>query len=207
MHWRNSRFQVLHFIVGKTHTPDEAYRVLLELREERQLAVNNVKVSDLRTQAKIARAQEKVLSPGISTADRLEAEADLAEVEAFRENGQACIDEAYRELDFIDLLIAKIKPHRKYSDMPVHEANQFIQSEEWMFELIRRGENHLMSSGHIPADQLGTMRMHPNWETEIYPHLQKVTLAIQGRKAPTLFATPITPLLGEIKNSPLLLGA
>ncbi len=39
MFWRNSSFQVAYFIVGKCHTIDEAYRVALELRHERDTSI------------------------------------------------------------------------------------------------------------------------------------------------------------------------
>lgn len=179
MHWRNSSFQVAHFLVGKCHTPDEAYRVLCELREERQLAINNVKATSLRTEAKVLRANEKVyeLSSKASAADLLEAQADLADVEAFRESNQACIDEAQRELKFIDTLIDKIQPHRVYKGLPDHEAHQMCQQEEWKQELIWRAQNYIGSQGAIPADQLATMRLHPEWVKSISPAIKQMVHA------------------------------
>lgn len=43
MHWRNSNFQITYFIAGACHTPDEAYRKLRLLQEERKLALEQTK--------------------------------------------------------------------------------------------------------------------------------------------------------------------
>lgn len=207
MHWRNSRFQVLHFIVGKTHTPDEAYRVLMELREERQMAVDFAKVSDLRTQAKIAKANKIIKSSKIEW-DVLEAQADLLDIENGKANSQACLDEAIRELTFIDLLLARVEPHRRYKDVPLYEANQMIQLDEWKYELMTRAENYIAAVGHIPADHFGTMRLHPGWEAEIQPRIIDVVKAnqSQGRIPFVPMKTPIDELLLEFKEEQKLLG-
>lgn len=184
MHWRNSRFQVVHFLVGKCHTPDEAYRVLKELREERDMALKSVKAADLRAQAKLMRARNTI-SRSMDEIAVLEARADVAELEATKENSQACIDEAQRELTFIDEMIERIQPHRVYKDLPDHEAFQLCQQEEWKQELLWRAENYICTGG-IPADHFATMRMHPEFEKVIAPRLQELVLAVQKGKDPQL---------------------
>ena len=57
MHWRNSNFQIKHFIAGKCHTPDEAYRMLLQQWEDRELAIRTANVSSLRAEATVAKAR------------------------------------------------------------------------------------------------------------------------------------------------------
>lgn len=171
MHWRNSQFQVVYFLVGKCHTPDEAYRVLKELREERQLALANADVEDLRSNAKFASASDILCSPGSGTARRYEARAEIKEIQAFMTQTQACIDEAKRELDFLEQLIVKINPLRKYAALPDHEAHQMAQQEEWLYELMTRAENYIASQGFIPHDQFATMRLHPQWTQVIQPRV------------------------------------
>lgn len=57
MHWRNSNFQIMAFIVSKCHTPDEAYRQLQQLREDRDVAIRNATASEKRAEAKTLRAR------------------------------------------------------------------------------------------------------------------------------------------------------
>ena len=43
-HKQNTNFQIVYFLVGSCHTPDGAYALLCELREERLLATNSYEV-------------------------------------------------------------------------------------------------------------------------------------------------------------------
>ena len=45
MHWRNSQFQTIHFIIGKCHTADEAYRMVCQQLEEREQVVTTANIS------------------------------------------------------------------------------------------------------------------------------------------------------------------
>jgi len=172
MHWRNSNFQILHFIVGACHTADEAYRKLYELREERNVALKQSEASSLLQQAKLLRHKRQLDSD--DAAEVLEAQAGILELESTREQTEACIEAAKKEVEFIDNLIERIEPHRKYKNLPALEAHQATQREEWLYELKSRAENFLLSGGGIPADQLAVMRMHPGWEEEILPHIESV---------------------------------
>lgn len=178
MHWRNSKFQIVAFLGGACHTPDEAYRKLKELREERHVAIEASKAEILRTAAKLIKANRLLSSD--DPAERLEAQADIVEHEAFEEQSKACFDEAVRERDFIDELIKRVEPHRKYKDLPDHEAHQLAQSEEWFYELKFRAENFLATQGVIPHDQFATMRMHPLFEEKLYPYILELNQAIKS---------------------------
>ena len=190
MHWRNSNVQILYIIVGKTHTPDEAYRVLLELREERITALNSARASSLRDEAKRLLAIRRIKHSGSTTpatglfasdtdlhAQLLNAEADIAELDSFKAQGQACIDQAAREVEFIGHLIARLEPHRQYRHLELHAAHQACQLEEWRWELVWRAENYIASTGNIPPDHLATMRMHPEWMTFIGPRVDNMMQA------------------------------
>lgn len=179
MHWQNSAFQVTYFLAGKCHTPDGAYRMLKELREERALALDVAVAANLRGAAKIAKAKHTLCNVA-SEWERLEAKADLAEIEAFRDQGQACVDEAEREVEFIDALIDYIQPFRKYAHLPDHEAFQACQREEWALELVRRAENYLITGQGIPADHFETMRLHPDFKSFIAPRIEGLYQKLQA---------------------------
>ena len=192
MYWQNSNFQLKHFIAGNCHTADEAYRVLKQQWEDRDLAVRNAEASQMRAEAKNMRCREKLTNKDSSEADQLEALADLKEMEVFEEQGKAVLDAAERERDYIQHLIDEVQPYRKYAHLPDHEAHQLAQEEEWMEELKWRAENFLGSQGFIPSDHLATMRMHPAWDEHLLPHVQTlVEMSKSGKNILTHHAPPM----------------
>ena len=166
---QNSDFQILHFIAGAKHTIDGAYAALLDLEEDRAHALDHAKASAIKHRAAEIRARRK-LSSG-DEIERLEAEAELMELEA---DGRLCsknVLAAEKELSFIRECKARLEPHRKYAGYELDEAIQLSQQDEWCLEFIRRAENFLMTGG-IPADQLGAMRLHPDFSGKILPHIE-----------------------------------
>ncbi len=157
---RNHDFQIAYFLAGSCHTPDGAYSLLCDLKEERVLALNNVKSSALKERAKRIRAERKMQSE--DEADRLEGEADLAEIEAFVEVTAKNIAAAEAELATIEKCISLIQPLRKYAHLSDAEAHEAAQPEEWKLELISRAENCLLTTGGIPTDPLGAPEAIPN---------------------------------------------
>lgn len=200
MHWRNSNFQIAYFIAGKCHTADEAYRQLMQLREERDVAIKTAAASVKRAQAKQLRAQAILDDAHSDAAAQLEAAADLDEIEATRQQGQDCYDQALRERTFIDTLIERVKPLRQYASLPDHEAHQAAQLEEWHHELLFRAQNYLTAHGHIPADQLATMRLHPAFETSLLPAIQDGVKALQSGSSPMLTRPGISQVLLDHKT-------
>lgn len=172
MHWLNSNFQIRHFIAGKCHTADEAYRVLTALKEERQIALKSAEASALRQEAKELRARERVMSS--QTIERLEAQADLLDIEATRQQVRDCIVAAEQELAYINVVLAEIEPHRQYRGLPDSEAHQLAQQAEWKAELIWRADNLLKTVGHLSPELLSTMRLHPDWDSAISPELHRL---------------------------------
>lgn len=197
MYWQNSNFQIKHFIVGSCHTADEAYRKLKQQWEDRDLAVRNVEASQLRQQAKMARCQDVFDNPDSSEADILEAQADLAEMKVFEDQGRGVLEAAIRERDYIASLMEELQPYRKYAHLPDHEAFQLSQEEEWKEELKWRAENFLGSQGFIPHDHLATMRMHPAWDRELLPHVEGL---IEANRHGHAFLTHHAPPLLENKE-------
>ncbi|MGB9729816.1 MAG: hypothetical protein ACPL1B_08115 [Thermoprotei archaeon] len=171
-HKQNSNFQIVYFLIGSCHTPDAAYSLLCDLREERQMAIDNYKVQQLKNQAKRIRAERLLQSK--DEAKRLEGQAKLMELENNEKYGKVLYEAAVNELDFINKCIEKIQPLRKYKDLPDIEAHEAAQYEEWKLELIRRAENYLLTTGTIPPDQFDTMRMHPAFKKEILPKIKEM---------------------------------
>jgi hypothetical protein len=192
-HRQNHNFQILYFLAGSCHTPDAAYALLKDLREEREQALKNFEVSKIKEKAKILRAEKKLQSE--DEAERLDAEAELLEIKNNAEFGEILYQAAIDELKFIDECIDKIDPQRKYKHLPDAEAYEACQQEEWKLELIYRAENYLLTTGTIPADHFDSMRMHPEFQTEIYPAINRITESIRSKANYNVLENPIIKLL------------
>jgi len=173
MNWKNSNFQILYFMVGQCKTPDEAYRILCQMREDRELALGESKAGMVETKIRTLNAEKKLKSK--DEIKRLEGEAELLKIEAQKDCVKRCIKAAEQELSFINKLISDIQPFRKYKDYPDEEAHQLCQREEWKLKLIERAKAMYISMGTIPHDHLITMMSHPDFNTDIYPEIQKMT--------------------------------
>ncbi len=159
---------------------DGAYALLCELREERALTLASLKPSALRYQAKLHKARWMSWSP--FKIHRLEAEAIFAEAVAFKQSDEAAIKAAKDELEFIDQCMERLEPHRKFRDLPLAEAHEAAQADEWKLELIRRGENDLLTTGRIKTDTYATMRLHPCFLTEIQPEITRLASELKSGK-------------------------
>ena len=175
---RNSDFQILYFLVGSCHTPDAAYSLLCDLKEDRELALSQIGSEELKKLATIKKNEEIINNPDSKEYEVLLAKASLMDLEANKEITQRNIDAGYAELAFIKKCMDKLEPHRKYSHLPLPEAHQAMQQEEWKLELIERAENYLLTSGTIPHDQLSTMRQHPDFNEEITPAIENIRIKI-----------------------------
>lgn len=150
---RNSDFQILNFIIGACHTPDAAYAQMCNLRDERELAIEAASTSPPPPEGSVA---ERVFLAGLRAAEK--------------------------ELNTINKAIAAIQPKRKYAHLPDDEAHEACQHDEWRLELIRRAENHLLTSGSIPADQFAAMRLHPDFTALIAPAIEQLSKAITEQR-------------------------
>jgi hypothetical protein len=175
MHAKNNRvnknFQIAYFLAGSCHTPDGAYSLLKDLQEDREMALAQLESSDLRIQAKIAKS--KYIIENGPEWEKLEAQADLAEIENNKKFSERNIEAAKVELNFINQCIDKINPHRIFAHLPDPEAHEAAQFDEWKFELISRAENYLLTTGTIPTDHFVTMRQHPAFIDHILPAIEK----------------------------------
>jgi len=168
----NSNFQIAYFLAGSCHTADGAYALLCDLRADRADALANYEAAKLRQEAKAMRARRRIEIE--DEVERLEGRADLAEIEAFAETTAKNVAAAKAEVAFIDRCIEELNSQRRFRDLPDPEAHDAAQAEEWKLELIHRAENYLLTVGQIPADQFGTMRMHPAFRTEIMPAINEI---------------------------------
>ena len=179
----NSNFQIAYFLAGSCHTADGAYALLCDLRADRADALANYEAAKLRQQAMRLRSERKIASD--DEVEQLEGKADIAEIEAFAETTAKNVAAAMAEVAFIDRCIAELQPQRRFLDLSDPEAHEAAQAEEWKLELIHRAENYLLTVGQIPADQFATMRMHPDWRTEIMPAISEIAQLVgtpEGRQ-------------------------
>ena len=213
-HSNNSQFQYLFFIVGKCHSADEAYRMLHNELEGREVAIKTYEASLLSIRAEKMRL-DFVREHAKTEWERLAATADLAKIEANKPLGAVCYQEALRERAFIQKLIDFVQPHRQFAHLPDHEAMQACQFHEWQEEMKFRAENYVLAEGRIPADQLGAMRLHPAFDDEIMPHIEAcIEMAKQGKRLSsppfgqrlmTEVAPKLLPGYGENSTDPKLL--
>jgi hypothetical protein len=175
MHWRNSHFQIRYFLAGRCHTPDEAYRVLCELREERALALENADVSSLKLALRMRWLRWFTWLPVLGALASIERVRLCRELVRIREPVRV----AREELAAIETMIAEVQPHRRYAHLPDREAHQAAQRDEWGYELAARAENYLLT-GSLPPDQLATMRQHPDFASQILPRIRFVEQALSA---------------------------
>lgn len=170
-HKQNSNFQITYFLAGACHTADGAYSLLCDLKEEREASIASYKVNLLKQQAKKIMAEKMLEGDEVS---KLEGQAELLEIENNSKNGKILYEAALDELNHINKCIKAVEPLRKYSNKTDLEAHELAQQEEWKLELIHRAENYMITSGSIPADHFVTMRMHPEFTTEILPRIENM---------------------------------
>lgn len=215
MHYKNGRqnhdFQIAFFLVGACHTADAAYALLKDQFEDRDNAIKMYSAAKLKETAKqvrakatIARHKERVAShaeDGNYTeayAATLEAQAELAEIEAMRETNERNLKAAMAERAFIQQCIDKLQPYRQFAHLPDAEAAQAAQRGEWRLELMQRASNFLLTGGSIPHDHFNTMRMHPDFEVAILPHLTNVHNALTAGRREEALRIALDPKIDHV---------
>lgn len=175
-HRNNCNFQLKHFMAGSCHTPDGAWALLYDQKIDIGVKIEHTKAQGLRRQAKMMAAQAVLDDPKSTEVERLNAEADLLECNSAIEGWSKNLEAAENEYAYICKLMDELEPLRKYKHLPLLEANEAMQRDEWLGELKTRAENFLLTAGTIPHDHLNTMRCHPDFEDEIVPHIEAVTM-------------------------------
>jgi hypothetical protein len=181
-HRTNSDFQLKYFLAGSCSTADGAWTLMYGQKIDMEGKIRYAKIAELRRTAKYSAAIEVLKAPSTTEAARLNAEADIQEIENEKITSEMNLKAAMDELDCIIKLMVELEPHRKYSHLSLFEANEACQREEWLGELKSRIENYIMCQGSIPHDQLNTMRCHPDFETVLVPYIKDINFKIQTNK-------------------------
>ena len=174
--------------------------MLKELWEERDVAIKHAEGMKLKAKATKLRL-EHIIRTAEYEWERLEAEGDLACMNAEADQAKACYEEALRERDFLEKVIDYIQPYRKYGHLPDHEAFQEIQREEWGLELIRQAENSLLTTGSINPGQFDAMRAHPDFKEIIAPKIQDLYTRLEaGELSLGNIDSVLLPCIEEVKT-------
>lgn len=178
-HRNNSDFQLKHFIAGSCHTADGAWAVLYNQKIDIEIKLATTKAHILRRD--VRRSELMSRKPQNELESKL-LEADWIEFNSSNGLLELAVEGAEKELETIKSLMDEYAPHRKYAHLPVIEAAEAAQREEWMLEFKNRVENYLLTQGTIPHDQLEAMRQHPDFEVEIVPHIKHMMISISQAK-------------------------
>lgn len=179
-HRNNSDFQLRYFMANNCHTADAAWCLMYEQKLDIQMKLETTKARQLRRKARSIEIEERLKSQDPVT--QLNAQADLIEWESGEGMLEMAILGAEQEIATIKSIMAELEPQRKYAHLPILEASQAAQREEWLLEFKHRTENYLLSRGTIPEDQLQAMRSHPDFESNIVPFISDIVEKIATNK-------------------------
>ena len=179
-HRNNSDFQLRYFMANNCHTADVAWCLMYEQKLDIQIKLEITKAKVLRRKARQIEIEESLKSQ--DSVKQLNAQADLIEWQSGEGLLELAILGAEQEIATIESIMAELEPQRKYAHLPVLEASQAAQREEWLLEFKHRTENYLLSRGTIPEDQLQAMRSHPDFESNIVPFISDVLHKISNNK-------------------------
>jgi hypothetical protein len=171
-HRNNSDFQLRYFMANNCHTADIAWCIMYEQKLDIHIKLESTKAKLLRRRAKFIEIERDLEST--DPVKQLNAEADLIEWQSGEGMLEMAILGAEQELATITSIMTELEPQRKYADLPILEAAQAAQREEWLLEFQRRTENYLLSVGTIPEDHLNAMRSHPDFESSLVPFITEV---------------------------------
>ena len=153
---------------------------MYEQKLDIQNKLSSTKATLLRRKAKLIEIEQELEST--DPVKQLNAQADLIEWQSGNGLLEMAILGAEQELATITSIMDELEPQRKYADLPILEAAQAAQREEWMLEFQRRTENYLLSIGTIPEDHLNAMRNHPDFESNLVPYITNVLQKISVDK-------------------------
>ena len=179
-HRNNSDFQLRYFMANNCHTADVAWCLMYEQKLDIQIKLESTKAKQLRRKAKGIEIEEDLKSQ--DPVKQLNAQADLIEWKSGEGMLEMAVLGAEQEIATIEAIMAELEPQRKYAHLPLLEASQAAQREEWLLEFKHRTENYLLSRGTIPEDQLQAMRSHPDFESNIVPFISNIVEKIATNK-------------------------
>jgi len=179
-HRNNSDFQLRYFMANNCHTADIAWCLMYEQKLDIQIKLESTKAKQLRRKAKGLEIEESLKAQ--DPVKQLNAQADLIEWKSGEGLIEMAILGAEQEIATIESIMAELEPQRKYAHLPLLEASQAAQREEWLLEFQHRTENFLLSKGTIPEDQLNAMRSHPDFEKKLVPFITNIVEKIATNK-------------------------
>ena len=179
-HRKHSSFALRHFIAGGCHTPDAAYCLLYAQMEQIEMDVAAGQDDVIETEARdleLDLEAERVKDDPVAS---LRNQAERIKHDSMKKNFKLNYEGAIRELQEIQNLLEQLKPHCKYWDEDIIKMEQNMQHDEWVGELKARAENFQLANVlGIPHDHVATMRQHPEFASQILPHLTKVSETIR----------------------------
>lgn len=180
-HRNNSDFQLRYFLAGSCHTPDGAWALMYGQKIDVEGKIKHTQAQKLRRGAAIMKAKNFLANnPNAPAWERTEKEAEIIECESAAPVAELNLKAAEEELATINQIMAELEPLRKYKHLPILEANEAAQREEWLGELKARAKNFLVSQGAIPADHLETMRCHPDFVAELVPYIRQIVTRMKA---------------------------
>lgn len=194
-HRLNHDFQLQYFMANSCRTPDAAYALLYAQKVDMETKLKHSKAQVLRKEIKLKQIQAIMDNPDSTEIEKMEAEADILEIEADKYTYEMNLKGAQNEFNCIVELMDQLESQRKYSHLDILDANEACQRDELREELKFRAENFLMSQGFIPSDHLATMRCHPDFITNILPHIGEVQAALRNQRADLVFENYKVPQL------------
>lgn len=150
---------------------------------DRENVIRHCEAQKIRRNAKILDAEAVLADDAASLTDKMRAQADIIEATAGDETFERNFQAAKMELETINSIMDELQPHRKYAHLPLLEANEAAQRDEWLGEFKNRVENFLFSTGTIPEDHLRAMRNHPDFQNELLPHIKGVMTQLSAAKS------------------------
>lgn len=198
-HRNNSDFQLRHFIAGSCYTADGAWTLLYNQLLDIQIKHDHTRANLIRRKVKKLEL-EKQIAEATTEIDKLKAEADLIDHQSGEGLLELALAGAEKELETIKSLMAELEPYRQFAHLPLLEASEAAQRGEWLGEFKGRIENYLLTQGTIPMDQLEAMRKHPDFDTDIVPHLRRTMAAINGTENRVDLLTGTPNLLLTLKG-------
>lgn len=203
-----------HFIAGGCYTPDAAYCLLYAQLEQLEMDVAAGEAAVLETEARDMELNIEAISAQ-NKDDQvaiLRNRAERIKHESMKKNFKLNYEGARREVQELNNLMEQLKPHCKYWNEDIIKMEQDMQHDEWVGELKARGENYLLGNLlGIPHDHIATMRQHPEFGSQILPHINKVAETIKASMQlgqPQLLLDSIsTPkIMDTYIEDPILIG-
>ena len=172
-HRLNSDFHIEHFLAGNRKTPDGKYALLYSMKIDIEHKIAVSESQRLEREADIEE-QEYIMSTADHPWEKKRAQAEIVKLKAAIPTWEMNVKGAQAELATIQRLMDELEPQRKYANLSLLDAFEASQQEEWKLELLERSENQMLSRTlGIDWDVLEAMRSHPEFKTEMLPHLSE----------------------------------